>query len=149
MRTLLLTALAMSAVAGVASAQINAPNPPDLHNSGSLLWPRDDSYAYLRGHGIDKDQANIVTETLTPQGRRVSTTALGATAPIATQRSISAQVPQYGYMPSTWHGTWQEWMAHQDACAAKYRSYDRSTDFYYYKPGQRQYCNAGLRDGAH
>jgi len=146
MRNILLAALAISAFGGVASAQINAPNPPDLHQSGSLLWPRDDSFAYLRGHGIDKNEATIVTESLAPQGRRVTTSDFFVPgAPTATGSLVTGRVPDYSPMPSYWTGTWDEWTKHQDQCAAKYRTYDRTTDFYFYKPGAKQYCSVGLK----
>lgn len=145
MRTILLTALAVAALGGVASAQIGAPAGPDLHPSGSLLWPRDDSFAYLRGHGIDPNEATIITESLAPQGKHASPGLFVTGAPTAIGTNVAGRVPEYGYMPSTWTGTWDEWMKHQDMCAAKYRTYSRSTDLYFYKAGEKQYCNAGLK----
>jgi len=145
MRSIFLTALALSAVCGAANAQIGAPNPPALHNQGSLLWPRDDSFAYLRGHGIDKGEAADLTETLVPQGRpaNISLFTSAATSPAA---PVSARVPDYSTMPSSWTGTWEEWQNHQDMCATRYRTYDRSTDKYFYKVGAQQYCSLGLKD---
>jgi hypothetical protein len=145
MRNILITALAISAFGGIAAAQINAPNPPDLHPSGSLQWPRDDSYAYLRGHGIDKDEATIITESLAPQGKRATPGLFNPNASVPSASSVAGRVPEYGYMPSTWTGTWDEWMKHQDMCSAKYRTYDRTTDLYFYRIGEKQYCNAGLK----
>jgi hypothetical protein len=152
MRTILLSALAMSALAGVASAQINAPSPTELHPSGSLLWPRSDSFSYLRGQGIDKNIASEAVETAAPEGRRVTVDSLRGTAPRATAARtpsgspVAGRVTEYGYMPSSWTGTWDQWMAHQDACAARYKTYDRSDDKYYYKVGQKTYCHLGLKD---
>lgn len=60
--------------------------------------------------------------------------------------NVSATVPEYGYRPLTFDGTWQEWQAHQDACDARYRTYDRSTDTFYATPGHRHFCNIGLKE---
>jgi len=148
MRTFLLTTLAVAGLATSAVAQINAPNPPDLHQSGSLLWPRDDSYAYLRGHGIDKDEATIITESLAPQGRRVTTNLFfpapadevsPPVATVATPSPISARVPDFGPAPS-----WDAWRRHQYDCSMAYPSYNPSNDMVRGADGGQEFCQLSL-----
>ncbi len=132
MRNFLIAALAATALAGAgaASAQIVAPDTSgQIHPSGSLIWPREDSFAYLRGHGISKGAANTAAQTY-------------ATTP--TGEPVSARVPEYGYMPSTWQGTWDEWREHQDACSARFKSYNRQNDTYMAKAGARRFCQVGF-----
>jgi hypothetical protein len=144
MRTLILTTLASVALAGAASAQINAPALPDIHPSGSLLWPRDDSYAYLRGHGIDKDEATIITESLAPQGKRAtpgffSTFAPETEATVASQAPVSARVPDFS--PTT---SWDAWRQHQYDCSVTYPSYNPATDMVMSTDGGREFCQLSL-----
>ncbi len=132
MRNYLIAALATAVLsgAGAASAQIGvADTSGQIHPSGSVVWPRDDSYAYLRGHGIAKADANAAAQAY-------------ATTP--TGEPISARVPEYGYMPSNWQGTSEEWKEHQDACAAKFKSYNRRNDTYMARGGAHRFCQVGF-----
>ena len=147
MRTILLTALAMSALAGVASAQNAAPNNTVIHPSGSLSWPRSDSFSYLRGQGLDKDEVSIAVESAAPQGQRVTVDQLTRNnARTASGAPVAGRVAEYGYMPTSWTGNWDEWTKHQDMCAARYKTYDRYDDKYYYKVGEKTYCQLGLKE---
>jgi hypothetical protein len=148
MRTLIIGLAAASLIAGTASAQpthrlipgsnqIQAPSTA-LPGSSDIPTPPPPTSGGLQSGQVGKAGGSHDFPRRLPDPGSVPNSANDG----ANKSPVNARQREY---PMSWKGSPSQWSSHAQACAAKYKGYNASTDLYAQADGAQAMCPANLR----